>query len=151
MGRATLPKTHRTASISVRLNDQVAAEMRDLCAREDGTTSVVLRRVIRAASPHLRICRLRVALLRGEVTAVFGRGLGDIETSRPEYYDEHDFPLIMFIEDWAAFLRCSDRTVERMRRAKQLPEPLPVAGRPRWARASAIEYREGGARRGRRG
>jgi hypothetical protein len=64
MGRATLPKIHRTAPISVRLNDQVAAEIRDLYAREDETTSVALRRVIRAglaALAHMPIEGRRAA------------------------------------------------------------------------------------------
>jgi hypothetical protein len=60
-----------------------------------------------------------------------------------------DLPLVLFVEDWAVLLRCSTRTVERMRR--ELPDPLPLKGRPRWSRDAVLAWLAGGrSRRGRR-
>jgi len=41
-------------------------------------------------------------------------------------------------------LRCSTRTVERIYRAKELPDPLPLSGRPRWTREAALQWLQGG-------
>lgn len=72
--------------------------------------------------------------------------------SEPSVVDNNDLPLVLFIEDIASdVLRCSVRTLERLRRAKQLPEPLPIPGRPRWARQVILDWVSSGSlrRRGR--
>lgn len=62
---------------------------------------------------------------------------------------DDDLPRILFEDDLAALLRESRRTIERRRRAGELPEPLPISGRPRWAREVVIAWL-GGTPRGRR-
>ena len=56
-------------------------------------------------------------------------------------------PLVLIENDLAAVLRCSVRTVQRMKRARTLPAPLPIAGRPRWARDDVLRWLGGGAAR----
>jgi len=64
---------------------------------------------------------------------------------------DETLPLVLFVSDFAIVLRCSVRTVERLHRAKQLPEQLPIPGRPRWARDVVLAWLSSGdVRRGRR-
>ena len=62
----------------------------------------------------------------------------------------NDLPLVLFEDDFADVLRCSVRKVQRLKRAKSLPDQLPIPGRPRWARDNVLRWLAGGAGRGRR-
>jgi hypothetical protein len=58
-----------------------------------------------------------------------------------------DLPLVLKLSDWPALLRTSRRTVERMRRAGELPETLPLRGGPRWSRDVVLAWLNGGSMR----
>ncbi len=60
-----------------------------------------------------------------------------------------ELPLVLFEHDFADVLRTSVRTIQRMKRARSLPAPLPIAGRPRWARDEVLRWLAGGTGRGR--
>ena len=64
---------------------------------------------------------------------------------RPASNDE--LPLVLLEDDFAVVLRSSVRTVQRLKRAKKLPEPLPLPGRPRWARDAILVWLSAGSRR----
>ena len=51
-----------------------------------------------------------------------------------------DLPVVLFLGDVARILRCSTRTAERLNRADRLPKPLPIPGRPRWARDAVVQW-----------
>ena len=53
---------------------------------------------------------------------------------------QDDLPLVLFEADWARVLRCSVRKVQRLKRARRLPEPLPIPGRPRWSRDAVLGW-----------
>lgn len=53
---------------------------------------------------------------------------------------EHDLPLVCFADDLAAALRCSRRTIDRLRHAGQLPVELPIPGRARWSREAILGW-----------
>ena len=61
----------------------------------------------------------------------------------------NELPLVLFEQDFAQILRCSVRKVQRLKRARELPEPLPIPGRPRWARDEALRWLAGSTSRGR--
>ncbi len=53
--------------------------------------------------------------------------------------DDH-VPLVCFEEDLARVLRCKPRTIQRLKRARRLPDPLPIPGRPRWSRDTVMAW-----------
>ena len=62
-------------------------------------------------------------------------------------YTATDLPAVLYKRDFARLLGKSERTLERLRRAQQLPEPLPIPGRPCWSQERALEYARTGRRR----
>ena len=65
--------------------------------------------------------------------------------------DHTPLPNVLNKSDLARLLDKSERTIDRLNRAKVLPEPL-VPGHPRWSRAVIERWMDGGTtpRRGRR-
>ena len=61
----------------------------------------------------------------------------------------NDLPRVLFEGDFAAVLRTSVRTIQRMKRARALPQQLPIPGRPRWARDDVLRWLAGGTSHGR--
>ena len=58
-----------------------------------------------------------------------------------------DLPAVLYKQDFAKLLRCSDRSFERMRRYRKIPDPLPITGRPRWSRDVVLRWLSGGRAR----
>jgi hypothetical protein len=56
-------------------------------------------------------------------------------------------PLVLFLADIAGLLRCDERTVSRLKRSGQLPDPLPLPGRPRWSRDAVLSWLNAGEQR----
>jgi hypothetical protein len=64
---------------------------------------------------------------------------------------DDDLPLVLYQEDLAGVLRCSVRNVQRLQRARELPDPLPIPGRPRWSRQVILAWLSGAGKNMRRG
>ena len=60
---------------------------------------------------------------------------------------EGALPLILYTEDLAVLARRSRRAIDRLKRAKQLPDPLPIPGRPCWAREDILAWLSTAGRR----
>lgn len=58
----------------------------------------------------------------------------------------NQLPLVLRQRDLAKLLDVSERSVERYRRAKQLPDPLIDGARPRWGRDQVLRWLNGGRR-----
>jgi hypothetical protein len=63
-----------------------------------------------------------------------------IDPAAPETW-----PVILHKSDLAKAARKSERTIERLRRARRLPEPLDIPGRPCWAREDILAWLRTGA------
>lgn len=68
--------------------------------------------------------------------------------------DFDHLPAVMYEPDIAEVIGSKNRntrTVQRLKRAGALPEPLPIPGRPRWSKDSIIAWLStGSSSRGRR-
>lgn len=49
-------------------------------------------------------------------------------------------PILLRPQNLARWLQVSERTIRRKRSAHQLPEPVTVAGQPRWLAQDILEY-----------
>lgn len=49
-------------------------------------------------------------------------------------------PLLMTKSELADDLRCSDRQVDKLVTAGDLPEPIRVGASPRWSRSTIVEW-----------
>jgi hypothetical protein len=61
-----------------------------------------------------------------------------------------DLSLVCYKSDLAAAANRSERTIERLRRADKLPDPLPIPGRPCWSRDVILAWISGDSRARRR-
>lgn len=57
-----------------------------------------------------------------------------------------DLPALLTINDMAKLLRCSVRTVARMRRDGHIPNPLKIGGALRWRADDVKAWIEGGCK-----
>ena len=94
-------------------------------------------KVDRTGAPAARLHRRADAclispLLERRHVSDYARAMSDTNAN--------ELPLILFKKDLAQVMRCSERTVERYRRARKLPEPLPIPGRDRWSRDTVLTW-----------
>jgi predicted DNA-binding transcriptional regulator AlpA len=75
--------------------------------------------------------------------------MGDIEHANQQHAG--DLPLVLYQQDLERVLRCSRSTIDRLSRARQLPDPLPLPGRRRWSRGVVLDWLNAGGTRRRGG
>ena len=81
--------------------------------------------------------------LTGHSVVGFGVGFG---FGRRRSLSPDHLPLVCYKSDLAVASNRSERTIERLRRAKKIPEPLDIPGRPCWSRDAILAWLSGGGR-----